>query len=325
MNTAPDRDAPPGRTPVRRRLRAAAAELRHGTAPLPAAARRAVRVTAAACAGFYGCLYGLDLPVAATYALFAAVALAGLSRIPGTGRQRAAVIWRILPASWLLISLGTLLAVRTWAAVLGMLVIGFVLAFAAAAGPRPAGAAPGLQLLYILPCFPPYEPHTLGDRLGGATLGLLLLIAAEALLLPDPTGPGYPALIADAADLARRCTGELTAALCTLSADTREAAASAGQALRPSRTPEAERPASPGVRARALADAGCAARVLLARLLEMPPLTPPGDPGRPDATADADADSDTGSGAGAGTTADAGAELLAAVGAATDRAGSEVH
>ncbi|MCZ0984854.1 hypothetical protein O1M54_02460 [Streptomyces diastatochromogenes] len=35
-----------------------------------------------------------------------------------------------------------------------MFVVGFALAFSAIGGPRPAGAAPGLQLLYILPSFP---------------------------------------------------------------------------------------------------------------------------------------------------------------------------
>ncbi|MFD2123141.1 hypothetical protein ACFSNO_32895 [Streptomyces cirratus] len=99
-------------------------------------------------------------PVPATYALFAAVSLAVLSRIPGTGRQRAAQMVRVLPVACVLVTLGTLLAVRTWAAVAGMLVVGFCLAFTAAAGPRQAGAAPGLQLLFILPCFPRTPPVT---------------------------------------------------------------------------------------------------------------------------------------------------------------------
>lgn len=51
-------------------------ELRTGTGALPAAARRAVRTTLAACTGFYLFLYGLGQPVSATYALFGAVSLA---------------------------------------------------------------------------------------------------------------------------------------------------------------------------------------------------------------------------------------------------------
>ncbi|WP_280670518.1 MULTISPECIES: FUSC family protein [unclassified Kitasatospora] len=256
--------------------------LRTGRGSAATAARRSVRVTVAACAGFYSCLYGLHQPVTATYALFAAVSMAGLSRIPGSGRQRAAVIARVLPLAWLLVSAGSLLAVRTWAAVAGMLVIGFWLAFAAVGGPRLAGAGPGLQLLYILPCFPPFVPQELGERLGGATLGLALLIAAESLLLPDPATPGYRQLLADAAEAAGDCAGELARDPWTLGAGARERARAASEALRPSRVAEAERPAGPGVRQRALAHAGGAARQLLARLQDLPAAGPPGTrPGEP--------------------------------------------
>ncbi|MFD7320380.1 FUSC family protein [Streptomyces sp. NPDC059875] len=253
-----------------------------GLLRLPAAyadaARRSLRVTLAAGAGFYLFLYGFGQPVAATYALFAAVALAGLSRIPGTGRQRAAVLLRLLPAAWLLVVVGTYLAVSTWSAVAGMLVIGFALAFVAVGGPRPAGAAPGLQLLYILPSFPPYAPDTLGERLTGTTTGILLLILAEACLFPDPPTVSYRELAARAAVTAERCTGELARPPFVLSPATREAAGSAAAALRPSRVPEAERPAGPGVRSRGLAHTGLAARTLLNRLARLPSVPPGQDP-----------------------------------------------
>ncbi|MEU8774259.1 FUSC family protein [Streptomyces sp. NPDC048606] len=242
------------------------------------AARISLRVTLAAGAGFYLFLYGFGQTVAATYALFAAVSLAGLSRIPGTGRQRAEVLVRLIPAVWLLIAAGTFLAVRTWSAVLGMLVIGFALAFVAVGGPRPAGAAPGLQLMYILPSFPPYAPDTLGERLVGATVGLVLLIAAEAWLLPDPPTVPYRELAARAALTAERCARELTRPPYGLSPATREAAGAAAETLRPSRVPEAERPAGPGVRSRALAHTGLATRTLINRLLRLPALPPGEDP-----------------------------------------------
>ncbi|WP_078903645.1 FUSC family protein [Streptomyces xanthophaeus] len=241
------------------------------------AARRAIRTTLAACAGFYVCLYGLDRPVAATYALFSAVSMAALSHIPGTGPQRAAVMARTTPAVWALLTAGTYLAVRTWTAVAGMLLIGFVLAFVAAAGPRAAGAAPGLQLLYILPCFPPYAPDTLTERLAGATLGLVLLILAEVFVLPERPSTSYRQLAAEAADTAARCAAELTRAPYTLSAESAAAARAAGEALRPFRVAEAERPAGPGLRDRALTHAGLAARTLLARLVILP-AAPPGRP-----------------------------------------------
>lgn len=253
-----------------RRASRALTLLRTGTGPAPAAARRAVRVTLAACVGFYTFLHVLDRPVPATYALFAAISLAVLSRIPGTGRQRAAQLVRVLPLACVLVTLGTLLAVRTWAAVAGMLVIGFCLAFSAAAGPRQAGAAPGLQLLLILPCFPPYSPGELGERLVGAVVGIALLILAEAWVLPDPPVPSYRDRAAEAAEVARRCAAALAAPPYALPPAAAQEAVTAGEALRPSKSPEAERPAGPGIRERALAHTGLAARTLLARLHALP-------------------------------------------------------
>ncbi|MFE6837853.1 FUSC family protein, partial [Streptomyces sp. NPDC057705] len=233
-------------------------------------ARRAFRTTLAACAGFFLFLYGLDQSVAAMYALFGVVSMAALSHIPGTGRQRAAVIVRTTPVAWVLVTIGTYLAVRTWSAVAGMLVIGFFLAFVAVAGPRASGAAPGLQLLYILPCFPPYAPDTLGQRLLGTTCGLALLILAELFVLPEPRGPSYRQRAAEAADTAAHCAGELGRAPYTLSAAGAQAARAAGESLRPFRVPEADRPAGPGLRDRGLAHAGLAARTLLNRMVNLP-------------------------------------------------------
>lgn len=228
-----------------------------------------MRVSLVAAAGFYLFRYGLDRPVAATYALFAAVALGGLSRIPGTGRQRAAVLLRSLPVCWVLVVVGTYLSVRTWSAVVGMLLVGFALAFVAVGGPRAAGAAPGLQLLYILPSFPPYDPASLGDRLIGASTGVALLVVAEALILAEPEPPPYEERAAGAALTADRCARRLAEPPSTLSAADLAAALQAGQALRPLGVPEAERPAGPGRRDRALAHTGLATRTLLHRLARL--------------------------------------------------------
>ncbi|MFB7053225.1 FUSC family protein [Streptomyces vinaceus] len=255
-------------------------ELRTGTGPVPVAARRAVRTTFAACTGFFVFLYAFDRPVAATYALFGAVSLAGLARIPGTGRQRAAVMVRLLPVVCFLVILGTFLAVRTWSAVLGMAVVGFCLAFSSAAGPRAAGAAPGLQLLYILPSFPPYLPHTLGERLGGTLAGLLLLIAAEAWILPDPRVPTYAERAAAAAAEAVRCAATLERPPYVVTAPVSERARAAAESLRASRVPEADRPAGPGLRERALAHTGLAARTLLSRVRNLPGPAPGREPRR---------------------------------------------
>lgn len=236
-----------------------------------AAARRALRVTIAAGTGFYVLLYGFDLAVGATYALFGAIAMAGLSHLPGSGRQRAMLLAGVVPVCWVLITLGTYLSVRTWSAVLGMLVVGFALAFMAVGGPRFAGAATGLQLMYILPSFPPYDPGSLGERLAGATLGLALLIIAEATLLPEPPALPYRERAARAADAAAHCADRLRTAPYTLPEAAQRTTRALSTGLRSSQVPEAERPAGAGVRQRALAHTGLATRTLLSRLTVLPP------------------------------------------------------
>ncbi|MFD5426683.1 FUSC family protein [Streptomyces sp. NPDC127084] len=222
---------------------------------------RAIRVTAASSIGFYVFLYALPQPQPelALYALFAPIALGGLSPIPGSGHQRSVVMLKALPVALLLVTLGTLLAVHTWAAVLGMLVVGFCLAFSAVAGPLPAGAAPGLQLFYILACFPPYAPDTLVLRLAGLTVGVLLLAAFEVFLLPAPASPGYRTRLADALDLAAIAAANPLAI-------PPERLRATGQELRFSKLPPAERPAGPGRSDRALAQGGNAVRRLLDQL-----------------------------------------------------------
>ncbi|WP_437114385.1 FUSC family protein [Streptomyces cyaneofuscatus] len=230
--------------------------------------RRAVRVAVAASAGFYPLLYGAGLPVMALYALFAPIAVGLLSPVPGSGRQRASVMLRALPPALVLATLGTLLAAETWAAVGGMLAVGFVLAFAAVGGPRPAGVAPGLQLFYILACFPPYAPGTLGQRLAGLTIGVLALAACE-LLLPDPPAATYRERVA-------RALGEAARGAAPGGVPP-EKLREAGARLRLASVPPAERPAGAGRTERALEQGGRAVRRLLdqlATLAEMPPTAP---------------------------------------------------
>ncbi|MDX5570148.1 FUSC family protein, partial [Streptomyces sp. ID05-04B] len=223
---------------------------------------RSVRVTAAAATGFYAFLYGFGEPVPALYSLFAPISLGLLSSIPGSGRQRAAVMLKALPAGLALVTLGTVLAVHTWTAVLGMLLVGFVLAFAAVAGPRPAGAAPGLQLFYILACFPPYAPQNLGPRLTGLTVGVVLLALGERFLLPRPAGEPYRSSLASAVAIA----GDTLAGRAGPAPDFLR---SAGARLRLSRVEPAERPAGPSRADRGLSQAGSAARRLLEQLAHL--------------------------------------------------------
>ncbi|MGW1099575.1 FUSC family protein [Streptomyces sp. NPDC002455] len=231
--------------------------------------RRALRITLAALAGFYPLLYAAERPTAALYALFAPIAVGLLSAIPGSGRRQALVVLRVLPPALALAALGTALAVNTWAASGGMLAVGFLLAFAAVAGPRAAGAAPGLQLFYILACFPPYDPDSLGDRLTGLTVGILLLAATE-LLLPDPSVPAYRQRLADAVGTAARGASGAGVPPQTL----REA----GARMRLSRLPPSERPAGASRTDRALEQAGRAVRRLLDQLATLAELPPAADP-----------------------------------------------
>ncbi|MEV8097199.1 FUSC family protein [Kitasatospora sp. NPDC085879] len=243
---------------------------------------RAVRVTLVACIGFYTFRYGFDRPTAATYALFGAISLGLLSRIGGGARARARTLLLTLPAAYLLITLGTLLAVRSWAAALGMLGIGFAVAYSSVGGPRLVGLANGLQLLYILPCFPPYRPDDLPLRLIGVTAGIVLLAAAERLLWPVVPPVDYRDRLARAAaavaDLADRTAVAVAAppgrpiedGAPPGAADGRpDPAAEAMDDLRFSRIPLMERPASASAADRALSHAATALRHTRAQLLRI--------------------------------------------------------
>ncbi|MEH1169255.1 FUSC family protein [Micromonospora sp. CPCC 205539] len=162
--------------------------------------RRAARLTLVVCVVFYTCRYGLGSPVLATYALFGTVAAGVFAQLPGPARQRARILLTALPVVWALVTAGSLLAGSTWAAAGGMLVIGFVVAFAGVGNPRLVGLAGAFQLFYILASFPPYLPGAVPVRLAGVTLGVGLLAAAEVVLWPDPVPVSYRHRLAEAAD-----------------------------------------------------------------------------------------------------------------------------
>ncbi|MFJ3788557.1 FUSC family protein [Kitasatospora sp. NPDC090091] len=277
--------------------------------PDPTVVHRAVRVTAAACAGFYSFRYGFHQPVTATYALFGAVAVGVLARVEGGARDRARTLLLTLPFAWVLTCLGTVLAVHSWTAALGMAGVGFAVSFGSVGGPRLVGLANGLQLFYILPCFPPYAPDTLPQRLAGVTVGLLLLTAAELLLWPEPAPPDYRDRLARAARALARLA-DLAAAECADgrrgtdaptgtgphpsgpqagrapptggptdddAAEAQEAAARLDE-LRLSRIPMMERPAGPGAVDRALTHSGTVLHAIAADLQRVRRYSAPGGP-----------------------------------------------
>ncbi len=237
--------------------------------------RRAARVTLVACVAFYLCRYVLDNLDMAPYALFGVVALGALSQISGSPGERARTLLAVLPVGWVLVTLGTLLSVSTVTAVAGMFVLGFAVSYVGVGGPRLVGIAAGTQLLYILPCFPPYDPGSLGWRLAGLTLGVLLLAAAEVTLWPDPKPVPYTAKLADAVAALAGCL-DAVADMWSGHPDGRARfaallpeATDAAEALRPSRLPPTARPASAGRRDRALTAAAGSARLLLGRTVDL--------------------------------------------------------
>ncbi|BCB75693.1 hypothetical protein GCM10022251_27030 [Phytohabitans flavus] len=231
--------------------------------------RRGVRVTTAACVGFYFSRYGLHNTQMATYALFGAVAMGALAQIPGTPAQRSRTLVTVLPVGYVLVTAGTLLSVSTWSAVLGMLAFGFVISYAGVGGPRLIGLAAGVQLLYILPSFPPYDPGALGYRLAGLTMAVLLLAVAERVLWPDPAPVPFKALLANGFAATAGCLSALAEASGGdersrgRTAERLAEAERAAEATRPYKLQPGQRPASASRRDRALGHAGGLVHMIL--------------------------------------------------------------
>ncbi len=162
------------------------------------AVKRAARVSVATFLGFYFSLYVVGQTQMAFFASFGCIALGALSEVTGEPWQRTKTYLAALVAGVILVTLGTLLAFNTWAAAAGMLVVGFIVAYAGVGGPRVLGAATGLQLLYILPSFPPYVPEALGWRLIGLVLAVALLALADRLLWPPPVPTPFRRRLAEA-------------------------------------------------------------------------------------------------------------------------------
>jgi uncharacterized membrane protein YccC len=233
-----------------------------------AALRRAGRLTAAGCTGFLVLRYGAGDRTTAVYTLFTVIALGALSEVTGRPGERGRALAGAGGAALVLVTAGTFAARSTAVAAVGMLAVGFTVAWAGVGGPRVVGLATGLQLFYILPCFPPYDPGSLPDRLAGVAAGTALLLLADRLLWPTAPPVSFPVLLAGAADAVGRYLAAVRADLLTGSttaAAARPAAERAAAGLRLSALPAGRRPAGPGRRDRGLTQAAASLRVVQAR------------------------------------------------------------
>ncbi len=235
------------------------------------AIKRAARVSVATFIGFYFSLYVVRETQMAFFASFGCVALGALSEVTGQPRQRTKTYLAAFVAGVILVTLGTLLAFNTWAAAAGMLVVGFTVAYAGVGGSRVVSAATGLQLLYILPSFPPYVPESLGWRLLGLAVAVGLLVITDRLLWPPPVPTPFSRRLAEAI---RGIRGRL-AALSEPNGDqqTRSESDAAPISLRLSRIPLLQRPTGPGRRDRAAIQAVTLLRGLEARVAALTELT----------------------------------------------------
>ncbi|MCD2194713.1 FUSC family protein [Actinomycetospora endophytica] len=251
--------------------------LRHD--PGLTATRKAVRIAVAASIGFLVCRYALDQPTVAVYAVFGVIGFGVFSEVSGTPAQRT----RTILACWLLgsvlVTVGSLLAVTTWAATLGVLVAGVAVALLALGGPRAAGVVNGLHLLYILPSFPPFTPGEIPLRIAGLTIGIALLALADRFLLPPAVPRSFARRAADAA----RAIGALLEAL-PVGGDTlaraRRDSARAAERLRLGEVPVDERPTGPGAADRGLTHLAAALRAVYGRVEALEDLAPAAVTGR---------------------------------------------
>ena len=242
---------------------------------MPAAAgRRAVRVTLTAIVAFYGCRYGLGDPTMALYAVFAVLAFSLLSQTSGPPAVRTRTLLACLAFGLVDVTIATYAAVNTGVAVAAMFVFGFLVSFAGVCGVRVSEVSTGLQLLFILPSLPPFDPGSLGSRLVGLTLGMVLLIVTDRFLLADPRPPGFAERLADVTDKARALAAGIVGA-CELGGSVKgpeldrlvAEAKAASSGLRLFEIPLVERPSAPSRLDRGLTDAAGALRATTYRLM----------------------------------------------------------
>ncbi|WP_042374444.1 FUSC family protein [Streptacidiphilus neutrinimicus] len=151
-----------------------------------AATRRAGRTALVMPALFALCTQVLHAPAMASFAAFGSFSMLLLVDYSGTMLERLRAQAELAVAWAALITLGTLVAHRTWLAVLTTLVVAFVVLFSGVVSSVLAGSTTALLLGFVLPVATPVPLSQLPDRLAGAGLAAAAALPAVALLWPRP-------------------------------------------------------------------------------------------------------------------------------------------
>jgi uncharacterized membrane protein YccC len=153
----------------------------------------------------------------ALFAVFGAFALCLFVDFRGRTRTRVVSYLALLPVGAALISLGTVVSTHKVAAVVVMMVVGFVVLFAGILSPQVAAAATATLLTFVLPVAVAEPPSEIGPRLLGWALAAAFSVPACLLVWPSPWQNDLRLRLHDAVGAvgrlaAARATGALHAA-----------------------------------------------------------------------------------------------------------------
>ncbi|MET8401300.1 FUSC family protein [Streptomyces sp900116325] len=161
--------------------------------PELAATRRAARTALVMPTLFAFCSQVLHSPTMATFAAFGSFSMLLLVDFTGPMVQRLRAHLGLTMAWAVLICLSTLVADRTWLAVVTTVVVGFLVLFSGVVSSVLAEATTALLLAFVLPVATPAPLSQLPERLAGAGLAAVGAMLAISLLWPrpatDPLGP----------------------------------------------------------------------------------------------------------------------------------------
>jgi len=118
------------------------------------------------------------------FASFGGVAFLLFADFPGGRSARFGAYVGLAVIGVVLIVLGTLVSGQPWSAVLGMVVVGFLVLFAGVFSAAAAGATRALLLAFILPATVPATAAEIPARLAGWGLAAVLAVPVAVLLWP---------------------------------------------------------------------------------------------------------------------------------------------